>query len=644
MMKNLLLAIVAVFCFTTVNAQVFERGGEISFPGNAELVKGPMKAQGTISFGYWTGGFSMLGTGYAETYDCAIYVPEQYAGKTVSAFAFYLYDASVLSDVKGWVSTSLPSNVSNADYVETIASPLSYSSGANYIYLDNPITIPSDGCYVGYSFTVTSVSGQAGQYPLLMSTDEDIDGGTYLRTSSSMTSWYNMYGYGYGNLCISVAITGEFADNGATVDDFEDIYAVKSTESTATATITNSGTNEITSIAYTITDVASGTVSDETTYTFSTALASQESATVSFPIVGEATSGITEKLFTITKVNGEANGETANVSDDADLYTFSRLVDRKVVEEEFTATGCGYCTRGIAGMEALEATRADKWIGLAIHGIGVNYYDPMYVSDFDEVLDMASGYPSATLNRTGIIDPYFGSSSSMLGIYDDVDALAEIPAVADVEVTALWADEAMTQINVTSNVSFVYNSTTAPYALGYVLVADGLTGSSSYWTQYNYYAGATGAESEPYIYAWTQKGQNVTGYAYNHVAIVGQSVYEGIAGSISAPLVEDAVQSHNTTFDISNGVQSSYTRDELIQDKSQLKVVALLINTESGEIMNAAETAISGGTNGISGVTSDADATEVARYTVDGTQVSAPVKGVNIVKMSNGKTVKVVVK
>lgn len=42
---------------------------------------------------------------------------------------------------------------------------------------------------------------------------------------------------------------------------------------------------------------------------------------------------------------------------------------------------------------------------------------------------------------------------------------------------------------------------------------------------------------------------------------------------------------------------------------------------------------------GINGV-SNADATVVARYAADGTRLSAPQKGLNIVKLSNGKTVK----
>lgn len=608
--------------------------------------KAPIKkGQATIDFGYWTSGFYLLGTGTAETYDMAIYVPSTYAGKQVTSFSFYLYDPSVLTNVKGWVSTSLPSSVDNADFVQNVTSPLAYSSGANEITLDTPVTIPSGGCYVGYSFTVTSVSTQAGYYPILTSEDDDIDGGMYLRTSTNLTSWYNMYGYGYGNLCITVGITGEFSDNGATVSDFATAYAAKSTETTASATLTNTGSENITSVAYTITDVATGSVSDETTYTLPSALATQESATITFPLVGAETTGSTTKAITITKVNGVENGDLAAATAEGTLVTLSRISDRKVVEEEFTATGCGYCTRGIAGMEALEATRSDKWIGLALHCIGVNYYDPMYVDDFDDVLAMASGYPSATINRTSIIDPYFGSGSNMLGIYDDVDAAAEIPAIAELGLTATWGDEAMTTINVSTDVTFLMSSTDAPYALGYVLVADGLTGTSSYWTQTNYYTGATGADDEPYIYAWTQESQYVTGVEYNHVAIVGQDVLTGISGSISAPIVEEETQNHTTYFDISNGVKSSSTSDELIQDKSKLKVVALLVNSSTGEIMNAAEVAISGGTNGISSVSaSDENATEVARYTIDGAKVNAPVKGLNIVKLSNGKSVKVVVK
>ena len=46
---------------------------------------------------------------------------------------------------------------------------------------------------------------------------------------------------------------------------------------------------------------------------------------------------------------------------------------------------------------------------------------------------------------------------------------------------------------------------------------------------------------------------------------------------------------------------------------------------------------------GVKGVENNSTATVVARYAVDGTQISAPVKGINILKMSDGTTRKVLV-
>ena len=54
---------------------------------------------------------------------------------------------------------------------------------------------------------------------------------------------------------------------------------------------------------------------------------------------------------------------------------------------------------------------------------------------------------------------------------------------------------------------------------------------------------------------------------------------------------------------------------------------------------------VGGSSTGIDdSVIADKSLTEVARYTLDGTLVDRPVKGVNIVKMSDGSTRKVVVK
>ena len=75
----------------------------------------------------------------------------------------------------------------------------------------------------------------------------------------------------------------------------------------------------------------------------------------------------------------------------------------------------------------------------------------------------------------------------------------------------------------------------------------------------------------------------------------------------------------------------------------QVYVVAVLLDKKTGAIVNAGRARVTGST-GIEDVTTGTEATVVARYTVNGVQVSAPVKGVNILKMSDGTTRKVLVK
>lgn len=47
---------------------------------------------------------------------------------------------------------------------------------------------------------------------------------------------------------------------------------------------------------------------------------------------------------------------------------------------------------------------------------------------------------------------------------------------------------------------------------------------------------------------------------------------------------------------------------------------------------------------GISNVINWNEVKEVGRYTIDGQKLNAPTKGINLVKLSNGKTIKVIVK
>lgn len=85
--------------------------------------------------------------------------------------------------------------------------------------------------------------------------------------------------------------------------------------------------------------------------------------------------------------------------------------------------------------------------------------------------------------------------------------------------------------------------------------------------------------------------------------------------------------------------------NRLLQDKSKLKVCVLLINNNTKKIENAAKCNITdAGTTGISTVTEEhVNATETARYTLDGRRIQTSQKGINIVKYGDGRTRKEIV-
>ena len=142
----------------------------------------------------------------------------------------------------------------------------------------------------------------------------------------------------------------------------------------------------------------------------------------------------------------------------------------------------------------------------------------------------------------------------------------------------------------------------------------------------------------------------VSGILNNFTAIAATGVYiparegevegvytPGVEDFVKAPIEVDQTQSFQHVFNIA--------RNSLLQDKSKLKVCVLLINNKTKKIENAAKCTITdAGATGISTVTEEhGNATETARYTLDGRRIQTPQKGVNIVKYGDGRIRKEIV-
>lgn len=330
----------------------------------------------------------------------------------------------------------------------------------------------------------------------------------------------------------------------------------------------------------------------------------------------------TELQVEITKVNGEVNRATIPYAT-LPRVTVTQVPRRRVVVEEYTGMWCQYCPRGIALMENLENKYADDFIGIAIHS-----GDPLYCLDYAWNLGKVRGFPTLEMNRSRKLTYY-----TAINEFEEEKAMG---ADMDIDVSAQW-DSNKEKITVTPHVTFRVAPKDGAYAVAYVLTEDGMAKSS--WMQNNNFSGNSSlrgisAELDKFI----DLPSVIRNLPNNFTAIAAKGVYTSATEDyIKTPIEIDKTQSFKHVFNIS--------RNTLLQNKSKLKVCALLINLNTKKIENAAKCNITDATStGISSVEeAQTDVVEIARYTLEGRRIFAPQQGVNLVKYSNGRVCKEIV-
>lgn len=302
----------------------------------------------------------------------------------------------------------------------------------------------------------------------------------------------------------------------------------------------------------------------------------------------------------------------------------AQTFERRSVVEEYTGTWCGNCPRGIVGLERLEQDFGDRVICIAVH---TGDHEPMVIATYPELVPESGGIPACTIDRTGKLDPYSGQGSRGVFHYG-IDAemayqLAQ-PVEAGVELTAQWNDAQQWDVRFTVTTTFNIDSDTAPYRLALVLLEDGLKGEGKEWEQVNYFSAASGfSDSENYtdddMSFWRNAPYSVSGMEYNHVAVNTLGIRDGIPASIQAPIVSGQPQVY------SNLVTTLNVR--FIQDKSRLSAVAMLLNTVTGQVVNAAKsTILPYGVGAVDNLSVDGSQPS-AIFNLRGQRVSSPQRG-----------------
>lgn len=568
-----------------------------------------------------------------KDYNIAMEVPKSFAGATIDSVSIVFWQPLTMRNLKVWLSEykkdtqgnlMLPASAEEADYSFSVGNTGIAAQSYNYFALPENYTIPDSGCVVGYSFT-----DMVGSTPIVLHYTNGNRGGFYMQYSSNATTrqWIDGSGWGLGDLTISLHMeASKLTRNMVSIDRvFDDDVCKVGEKVTSSVIIKNESALPVENISYVI--YRDGVPQPEQTANLSTALGYGTTGAINIELVG-TTEGLNTYEIEITKTDGEANLSKDNKRP-MNVIALNEFAKRTSVVEVFTGTWCGYCPRGIVGVNKLKNIYGNNIIILAGHSD-----DPMesnYYMDFMRYVN--SGYPSAMFDRAYTADPYMGNNNVyVFGADKVVESISKTyPSEATMSIEALWTDNSKKEIKTVATPSFLYSRPSSnPYAVVFLLSEDGMTGFGGDWSQANYYVGETSI-TDPEMRKYVN-GKSYMTETYNNVIVHSWEAYDGMTNGES-DVKKGSSQPYHATLDIS--------QNTIIQNKSNLSLTALLINRSTGRIVNAAQMRLTDAT-GIDGIMSDEDVKVIDHYNVNGIKTSSAKHGLNIVRLSSGKVVKVV--
>lgn len=641
-MKKFLLSAFAMLLALTAGAQNFTVEKSLNPQGVQAPAFGAFKAPAKANLAA-----NQRLVGYFDTDDCDNYVGvpnftgnnkvaieltaddlAPYYGKKIAGVRFNLGQGETSTGV--FVQNLTLENGQIVDMTEIASSDKSVTSAAgakntgewHEVMFDQKVELNSSfqNLFVGFNYKQTS-----SNYPIGVNSKVDGPFFVYANIPASKggngAAWYQFQSGGMG-LAIQLIVEGDFAPNAVQPLDFGNMVIEKGKTKNVAVKFRNLG-SKFTSIDYTIS--LDGKAGAEQHLDFGKDFGLGGTHSVEIPFAAASEIGKNAITLTVTKVNGAENACAIKTATGT-LYTVEREFVKRSVVEQFTGTGCGNCPSGHVAMHNMHNLYGDQFIGIALHQF--NQSDPMYNISYDLGF---TGAPQCMVNRSsGVLAPYEQMPEVLKASLDEI-------ALTDVTVTGTFAEED-TKVNATASVESLV---AGDYNIAFMLTADGLTGTTNPWKQSNYFCKGGGRYSskasmpDDLKHLWDMGSSYVE--TYNDVLIASSYVSSNNKATLPT-LVANGTVSSEYTMKMPTKVA---LKKALKLD--QIYVVALLLDKKTGAIVNAGRARVTGST-GIEDVTTGTEATVVARYNVNGVQIAAPVKGVNILKMSDGTTRKVLVK
>lgn len=559
------------------------------------------------------------GFGKAETYDVAICINDpSLIGSKIISLSVPLPGGENITNPKVWISSDLllkkiggkyENAPDIAEYEATISNGILSCTFPKAYTIANKI-------YIGYSFTTTVGTGDCGKPVVVVGTPDE--NGLYLHSSKTKLKWASAAASASGVSAMSLTLDGNFQYNSATFHTVTPIYASIEGDTNTTIRLVNHGLNPVSDIEYSIDSNTPSTLTINPPLEGS--VGAWRDITITLPKFTQT--GIQSRTVSVNKVNGVTNCDIAP-STEVSVKALPFIPVAKPLVEEYTGLWCGYCPRGFVALETMRELEPERFVALAYHS-----GDAMQMPNTDSN-NYPEGLPAAYINQ--------GVSLNPSAIYTEWYEYAKVLPCAEISAELEWTDDTQSALKVTSSTRFIDDSTRTKYAISYALVIDGLTDPS--WKQSNYYSGHAQTDEMPGHWGriFCEGSDPIRGLIYNDVVLM-QLHPDGYEGSVPDSYSAGEILKHNTILEldkINNGDLS------IVQNKNNLRVVAILIDKSSGRPVNSCSTLYADGRelpNDLKNVSS-----EICNefwYDIHGMTLESPKKGLNfrVSKYTDGST------
>jgi cell surface protein len=327
------------------------------------------------------------------------------------------------------------------------------------------------------------------------------------------------------------------------------------------------------------------------------------------------------------KINGNELNNVKGIENNHKVLYFKNVVARqKTLVEEFTSERCINCYRGIQNIKELKKRQPDM-VMVAVHLNEKQFRDDVAAPESQFIKQMAnvSGIPSFACNRIAFI-------------YNKQETIAN-PNIAQISEEATQAIDNFYDFSKKNTCVFSTLGIVNKYDKDSKKIKITVTG--------------TGVEKanellEDYALFVLVKENNVDGRQGNENGMLDDVKHQDVLRGY----VSDVKGDNDLVW---NGDNFTKTYDFAIQNNWKpidLEVVAFIapkvkeigFNLENLAVQNCISEPLANDANAIDNIPTDSNAKEIGRYNVKGQRISAPQKGINIVKFSNGKVLKEIVK